>query len=246
MSKNIYIDNKYTKTYYRIIDRALVRTKLPSYTEKHHIIPQAITKYLELPESKKVPLTFKEHWTCHHLLLKMVKGILQSKMYYAFDRMGQNNSYRKGRIVNSRMFERIKIANRDACSGENSQSFGNQYMLGFKHSKESKNKISMGHKGLLPTEETKRKMSASQLLRENNCYWKDKKLPNETILKMIDSRSRYWEIIYPSGDIKIIKNLKQFCRENNLFAGNMVSVSQGKYKQHKGFKCSKLPYMIQK
>jgi hypothetical protein len=56
----------------------------------------------------------------------------------------------------------------------------------------------------------------------------------------VDAQSQNWQITYPNGETKIIKNLTQFCRDNNLYQGNMVCVSQGKRKHHKGFKCSKV------
>jgi hypothetical protein len=128
MSKSIYIKNKYTKTYFRIIDRAKKRSKPDCYTENHHTIPKCITKYLGLPESEKVTLTFKEHFIVHHLLLKMVSGKLKAKMYYAFNRMGHLNGKNR-RKINSKMFERIKIANRELCSGKNSPVFGSKRFL---------------------------------------------------------------------------------------------------------------------
>ena len=72
-SKN-YSDNKYTKTYYQIIERAQARPRPEGYTERHHIIPECIGG------KRRVRLTFKEHWTCHHLLVKMVNKKLKPKM----------------------------------------------------------------------------------------------------------------------------------------------------------------------
>jgi hypothetical protein len=46
--------------------------------------------------------------------------------------------------------------------------------------------------------------------------------------------SKNWQITSPSGDITIINNLRQFCRDNNLDQGNL---SRGTYK---GWKCIKL------
>jgi group I intron endonuclease len=64
----------------------------------------------------------------------------------------------------------------------------------------------------------------------------------ETKKKIGDSNSKItWQITYPSGEIKIIQNMAQFCRDNNLNKGHMWSISQGKQKHHKGFKCTKLP-----
>lgn len=38
----------------------------------------------------------------------------------------------------------------------------------------------------------------------------------EQIEKFIDSRSRLWKVEYPDGHQDIVKNLKQFCKDNNL------------------------------
>jgi hypothetical protein len=207
MSISIYLDNKYTKTYYQIINRAKYRTKPTEYTEKHHIIPKCSGGV------ETVVLTFKEHWVCHHLLLKMVTGKLLGKMYYAFDRMGQTGKNHKGRIVNPKMFSRIKIANKDVCSGENSPSFRNKFCLGRKISKESKKKNSESHKGRKSSIKTKNKLK--------------------------ELHSRLWKIIFPNGSEQIIKNLKQFCTDNNLSRGCMCAVSQGKRNHHHRFKCFK-------
>jgi hypothetical protein len=150
----MFLDNKYTKTYYRIIHRAKARTKPEGYTEKHHIIPKC--KPLCGPNTREnlVALTFKEHWVCHHLLLKMVEGILKSKMYCAFKRMGQTNG-KQDKVINSKMFERIKTANRALCSGKNNPRYGKH------HSEESKRKISESNKGNKPTEEQRKKLIES-------------------------------------------------------------------------------------
>ena len=44
----------------------------------------------------------------------------------------------------------------------------------------------------------------------------------------------------PDGTRKVIINMKVFCKQNNLSNGKMIEVSQGKRKQHKGYKCEKL------
>lgn len=52
--------------------------------------------------------------------------------------------------------------------------------------------------------------------------------------------SKTWSVISPKGDTQIITNLRDFCLKNNLDQGNMVKVSQGILKQHKGWKCIKI------
>jgi hypothetical protein len=232
MSNTIYLNNKYTKIYYQIINRAKERPE-PEINEKHHIIPKCKAFGGLNIRKNKVPLTFKEHWTCHHLLLKMCKTPQQkSSMYCAFTRMGYSNKLHK-RIINSKMYERIRIANKKLMCGKNNPFYGKH------HTKETKRKMSKAHIGNKKalghklSKETKKKISESQ---------KGKKLSKESIKKRTEAQSKNYKIIYPNYEIKIIKNLAQFCRNNkdyNLSASAMCQVAQGKLLQHKGFKCQK-------
>lgn len=58
--------------------------------------------------------------------------------------------------------------------------------------------------------------------------------------KIREKISQNWEIIFPNGNIEIIKNMLQFCKNNNLNPGHMTEVSKGNRKHHKKFKCKKL------
>ena len=86
----IFIDNKYTKWYYAIVQNANLRV-LPEdiYVEKHHIIPCS----LDGDNSKEnlVKLTAREHFVCHLLLTKMVTGPARFKMLSAVTRFQQKN-----------------------------------------------------------------------------------------------------------------------------------------------------------
>lgn len=76
----MFLDNKYTRWYYQIIDKAKTRT-LSIYKESHHVIPKCMGGSDRL--ENRVDLTAREHALCHWLLTKMVVGVDQSKMYYA-------------------------------------------------------------------------------------------------------------------------------------------------------------------
>jgi transposase-like protein len=78
----MYLQNKYTKWYYNIIQRAQSRV-LPSdiYTEKHHIIPKSIGGTDSA--DNLVKLTAKEHFICHLLLVRMTSGLYRRSMAYA-------------------------------------------------------------------------------------------------------------------------------------------------------------------
>jgi hypothetical protein len=81
MSAMIFINNKYTRWYYNIINRAQTRL-LNCYTERHHIIPKSLGGSNE--SSNLVSLTAREHFVCHMLLTKMVTGIQRQKMVHAW------------------------------------------------------------------------------------------------------------------------------------------------------------------
>ncbi|MGA9382800.1 MAG: hypothetical protein WBV73_28905 [Phormidium sp.] len=46
-----------------------------------------------------------------------------------------------------------------------------------------------------------------------------------------------WLIITPDGDELTVSNLSSFCQAHKLDSGCMVKVAQGKFKQHKGYRC---------
>ena len=81
-SMYIYLDNKYTKWYYAIIQAAQNRRLEPNIrVEKHHIIPKSLGGGNEA--GNIVTLTLQEHFICHRLLPKMCTGKDQHKMIYA-------------------------------------------------------------------------------------------------------------------------------------------------------------------
>ena len=69
MDSALYIENKYTATYHRIITRARQRT-ITGYTETHHVVPRCLGG--NNSPANLVQLTLKEHRICHKLLVKMV------------------------------------------------------------------------------------------------------------------------------------------------------------------------------
>jgi hypothetical protein len=76
----MYLQNKYTRCYYSIIQRAKIRILKIPY-ERHHIIPRSLggNNFKE----NIVKLTAHEHFVCHLLLTKMIKGKNKEKMVYA-------------------------------------------------------------------------------------------------------------------------------------------------------------------
>ena len=102
----IFIDNKYTRIYYTIVERAKTRI-ISGYTENHHIIPRSLGG----PNSKDnlAALTAREHFICHLMLTRMTYGQYKKKMVLAvFYLTGKGKSKRNNRIKSSRMYENLK------------------------------------------------------------------------------------------------------------------------------------------
>ena len=106
-----FLKNKYTDIYNSIVKRG--REKKPvGYSEKHHVVPTSLGG-----NNKKkniVRLTAKEHYVCHLLLIKMVEkdSVEYKKMCMAWGQMHwceSKNQDRKFKIVNSRLYEKLRI-----------------------------------------------------------------------------------------------------------------------------------------
>lgn len=91
----MYLDNKYTRTYYNIINRAKTRS-LDDYKEKHHIIPKCMGG--DNTKNNLVELTAKEHFICHRLLVKMVPSEFKQKMIYAIWTMANKENLHQTRV----------------------------------------------------------------------------------------------------------------------------------------------------
>lgn len=103
----MFLENKYSKWYFNIINNAKSRTP-DGYTEKHHIIPKSLNGNND--NSNIIKLTAKEHFVCHVLLTKMVEGRNKSKMYFALKMMTiKTNKHRRDYKVTSKLYEYLKI-----------------------------------------------------------------------------------------------------------------------------------------
>lgn len=82
--------------------------------------------------------------------------------------------------------------------------------------------------------------SPSKESREKMAVNRGKKLSKEWIRNRTLGQSKTYEITYPDGSIKLVKNMKHFCEENNLFQSNMYKVAKGLQEHHRGLKCRKV------
>jgi len=124
--------------------------------------------------------------------------------------------------------------------------------LGYKHTQESKDKISRANKGRkLPGVSLSWKTRiVSQATREKlSIARKGKSIPNkrkglpgkphtiETKEKLSKLNKKYYDLISPNGILIKIFGIVDFANKNELDAGALIKVAKGKQKQHKGWKC---------
>jgi len=118
----IYKDNKYTTTYYKIIEKAIGRDNGDCYVELHHIIPEAFYEDRKRKGRKGwlsgnpdistnlVNLTAREHFICHWLLIKMTEGNALNICMYALNGMKRDSDHqeRYETKITSRVYARLK------------------------------------------------------------------------------------------------------------------------------------------
>lgn len=155
----MYLQNKYTNTYYNIIAQAKSRTTT-GYTEKHHIIPRSLGGSND-PDNLVV-LTAREHFVCHLLLPKMLEGNNRRLMIHALWGMCNQHTPNQQRYKpSSKLYEHIRIQAVEAIKEARSKQ-DNTYLkgrkitwadkisktlTGYKWSAERNAKISKAHTG---------------------------------------------------------------------------------------------------
>ena len=96
----MFIDNKYKKWYFSIIESSKQKNHI--IYEKHHIIPKSLGGSDDI--DNLVKLSLRDHYVCHLLLTKMTEGDMQHKMLYALHRMCFSGKYGNG----SRLYETFR------------------------------------------------------------------------------------------------------------------------------------------
>lgn len=135
---DIYIPNKYTNTYYSIVNRSLRENRKRSddrIYEEHHIIPKSCGGLDD--GSNLVLLTPKEHYICHKLLTKMVRSRMHyEKMIYALWCMVNGNGHTSRYSPNGKTYHQIKeeqsIIRSTRMKGEGNHFFGKKHSDEFK------------------------------------------------------------------------------------------------------------------
>jgi len=170
----IFIDNKYTQWYYKIVIHAKTRT-ITGYTEKHHIIPKSCGG--DNSKENLVVLTAKEHFICHLLLTKMVAGHYRHKMVYAFHGLKAKQpgqSRHSSKLVNAKLYQKLK---EELSIIKQSFIPWNKGKTGLKSS---------WNKGLSPSEETKQKIREARA-NQDMSHLKGRELSSKTKEKISKS-----------------------------------------------------------
>lgn len=225
----MFNDAKYTSWYLKLVERAGNRKVVEGvYYEKHHIQPKSLGG--RNTKDNLVYLTGREHYVAHLLLLKMcVEKKSTGKMVAAFKYMSNVRNNYTQRRYNSRLFEyHRKISKRlqsETMRGENHPNFGKHW------SEEIRQKMSNGRMGI--------NTNTPEMIERKRNHWL-KNNPNDDPVakkKAVEKLSKTWELIDRNGNVLIVKNLRKFCRENNLHQGNFCSVAQGLLPHYRGYRC---------
>lgn len=104
----------------------------------------------------------------------------------------------------------------------------------YKHTVESKSKITGRPSGFNQSEEWKEEMS-SQMTGKNNPFY-GQTHNQETKEKIIQRHYKLWEFVSPTGEI-VEENttLRKFCEKYSLDRKSLTRVINGEAKQHKGW-----------
>ena len=102
---NIFLTNKYTTWYYKIITSATSRL-IEGYIEKHHILPKSLGG--DNSANNLVRLTAREHYICHLLLVHMTTGTNRTKMLRAMNAFSIA-SRKNPRNLTARQYQKIRL-----------------------------------------------------------------------------------------------------------------------------------------
>ena len=186
---------------------------------KHHIIPRHAGGTND--PSNLIELTIEEHAEAHRVLYE-THGRIEDKWAW----LGLSGQIGKDEILKQIAMSQ-KGKNKPKGHGEKVSAFRKT----FKYSEESKLKMSLTKKGKVLTDEHKKNISLSNI---------GKKQPNSQKQKVSEKLSKKYLLTTPNNQIIEITNLRKFCKENGLDQGNMINVSKGKLRHHKGWTCKKV------
>lgn len=211
-------------------------------------------------KSNLVLLTAREHVIAHVLLHKSHPD--NDKLGLAvWEMLGITGKAKQKRVrPKSWQIELARKAKSEAMMGDKNPakqasfiektSGANNHFYGKNHTAETKKKISDAKTGKKLGQDTIAKMKERWRVRPHPFVGRNHKEEtkeklrakalsrgNEYNLKISQTLSGVYQITLPDGRKLNTRNLKGFCRDNNLNDAHMHKVIKGKYSQHKNHKC---------
>jgi hypothetical protein len=195
----MFLDNKYTKAYFSIIKNCKTRETSESYFEKHHIIPKSLGG--DNSKENLVNLTYREHFICHKLLVKMTEGSNKRKMACALWTMTRNTG---NRIISSYQYSSARSIYIKHHPNKN---------LSEKARQDRGAKVSASLKGRVFPHQHKNLLDFQKKMKEGSVE---------------NPRTKSWLVTTPNGDTLIVRNLAAFCREHDLSKGSLCGSGKTK------------------
>lgn len=212
----MFLQNKYTKCYYQLVDRANNRLHDPNqYYETHHVIPRCMGG--SNAKSNLVKFTAREHYIAHMLLVRMTTGPTKRKMSFGLWKMISANPVQDRYMPCNKQYEIIKRNMAKAISEQNKGKIcaktSNKGQIPWNKGKtgvmsiEARQKISQARKASKVNEETRHKIS-NGVKRVNECKAK---------ASVQQGRPRILFVLLNTltNEIQKTNNLKNWCKDRN-------------------------------
>jgi hypothetical protein len=171
----MFIQNKYTAAYFRIIEKARseARSKCDGYFERHHITPRSFGGTNK--KDNLVLLKPREHFVCHLLLTKMVCANSPEwhKMLHSFMLMKGQNKF-QDRYINNRLYDKLKEAYAE---------YRRSVTIGVPHTAEHRAKIAQAMTGRTMSEEAKKAISEKAAKRPRKPFSDEYRAKMSAIMK---------------------------------------------------------------
>lgn len=134
----MFIENKYTKWYLKIIESAKNKNR-SGYLEKHHIIPKSLGGSNNI--DNLVSLSAREHFVCHLLLVRMVGNIdHKRKMIYAAWQQSRSSRLKGGKVT-GRVYEMLRKELSALYTGRKRKPFSEEAKANMKAAAKTRKKV---------------------------------------------------------------------------------------------------------
>lgn len=191
----MFIDNKYTKWYYQIIENRKANPHNKEiYTERHHIIPSSLGG--DDSKDNLVRLSAREHFLVHWLLIKMSNDKNHiMKMSHALRRMMCESDKSEAHKWSKWQYE---IGTRNKVrANELMKEMGIYGMTGKRHSDEAKQKMREAKLGVKRSPEVVAKMQNRKLSDEHK-----KKIGKSIQGRVFSEKSKKNPVTHKKGNLR--------------------------------------------